>query len=405
MGVEHPPVVVVGIGADGWAGMSEAARAAVTRAQVVLGSRRQLTLVGDQPGELLEWPSPMLPSLPGLFDRLAGYRVCALASGDPMFYGLGSTLCRVLGPDRLEVIPHQSSVSLACARLRWNTQDVTVIRVVGRPLDRLRAVILPGRRLLVLTSDVRGPADIARVLTEQGYRRSVLTVLEQLGGPGERLCAGLAGSWNEPPGDPLAVVAVRCVPDLGTVALPRMSGLPDDAFDHDGQLTKREVRAMTLARLAPLPGQLLWDVGAGAGSVAIEWLRADDSCQAIAIERDPARAARIGRNAAMLGVPSLRVVIGAAPVALAGLETPDTVFLGGGVGAEGVLPGCWAALRSGGRLVANAVTLEAEAVLSSWYGAHGGSLTRIEIQRAVPIGSRTGWRPAMPVTQWVAEKP
>jgi precorrin-6B C5,15-methyltransferase / cobalt-precorrin-6B C5,C15-methyltransferase len=399
------PVVVVGIGADGWLGLSNPARAAVSGAEVVLGSRRQLALVGEQPGQLLDWPAPMLPSLPALFDRLAGRRVCALASGDPMFYGLGSTLCRVLGPDRLEIIPHQSSVSLACARLRWPNQDVTVLSVLGRPLDRLRALVAPGRLLLVLTSDALGPAQVARVLVEQGYRGSEVTVLEQLGGPGELLRSGLAGNWSEPPGDPLAVVAVRCVPDPGTVALPSTPGLPDDAFDHDGQLTKREVRAVTLARLGPVPGQLLWDVGGGAGSIAIEWLRAEESCQAIAIERDPARAARIRHNAAALGVPSVRVVIGAAPAVLDGLQTPDAVFVGGGVGTEGMLETCWTALRTGGRLVANAVTLDGEARLFEWYRDHGGSLTRIAIQRAAPVGARTGWRPAMPVTQWVGDKP
>ena len=396
---------MVGIGADGWSGLSARARSAISDAEVVLGSRRQLAMVGDQPGQLLEWPAPMVASLPALFDRLAGLKVCALASGDPMFYGLGSTLSRILGPEALLVVPHQSSVSLACARLRWPSHEVTVLSVVGRPLDRLRALIAPGRLLLVLTADALGPAQVASVLTEQGYRASEITVLEQLGGTAELLRFGVAGNWSEPPGDPLAVVAVRCLLDPGAVALPTTPGLPDDAYDHDGQLTKREVRAITLARLGPLPGQLLWDVGGGAGSVAIEWLRAEQSGRAIVIERDPVRAARIGRNAANLGVPALHVVTGAAPGALAELETPDAVFIGGGVGAEGVLETCWSALPSGGRLVANAVTLAGEATLLAWYAVTGGSLTKIDIQRAAPIGRLTGWRPAMPVTQWVGEKP
>ncbi|WP_028921132.1 bifunctional cobalt-precorrin-7 (C(5))-methyltransferase/cobalt-precorrin-6B (C(15))-methyltransferase [Pseudonocardia acaciae] len=398
-------VTVVGIGADGWTGLSPAARDAVAAAEVVLGSRRQLELVGDQPGELLQWPSPMLPALPALFEGMAGLRVCALASGDPMFFGLGATLCRVLGPDRIEVLPHASSVSLACARLRWPVQDVTVVSAVGRSLDRVRAHTAPGRRLLVLAPDAQGPAEVARVLTEQGYRGSELTVLEQLGGPAERVRTGRAGNWDEPPGDPLAVVAARCVADPGTVGLPLVPGLPDDAFEHDGQLTKREVRAVTLARLGPLPGQLLWDVGAGAGSIAIEWLRAEESGQAIAVEQDATRAARIGRNAAALGVPSLRVVVGRAPAALEDLEPPSAVFVGGGVTADGVLPACWEALGGGGRLVANAVTVQAEALLASWYERHGGSLTRLEVQRAAPVGRFTGWRPSLPVTQWVVDKP
>jgi precorrin-6Y C5,15-methyltransferase (decarboxylating) len=397
-------VVVVGIGADGVAGLSDAARGALGAAELVLGSVRQLELIGEHPGERLAWPSPMLPALPGLFERLRGRRVCALASGDPMFYGLGSTLSRVLGPDRLEIIPHPSSVSLACARMRWPVQEVTVLSAVGRPLDRLRRVLAPDRLVLVLVSEPDAPARVAGLLAEQGYRASELTVLEQLGGPAERVRRGRAGGWDQPPGDPLAVVAVHCLADPGSRPLSGVPGLPDDRFEHDGQLTKREIRAITLARLEPLPGQLLWDVGAGAGSVAIEWSRVEPSCRAIAIERDPVRGERIAHNAAALGVAAPELVIGAAPEALAGLPTPDAVFVGGGVSADGVLATCWESLASGGLLVANAVTVQAEVALAGWYGRHGGSLTRIELQRAGPIGGLTGWRPAMPVTQWAARK-
>jgi precorrin-6Y C5,15-methyltransferase (decarboxylating) len=401
-------VALVGIGADGWAGLSPASRAVMSSAEVILGSRRQLELLGERgtgQAQLIEWPSPLLPALPGLFERLAGRRLCALASGDPMLYGLGGTLCRVLGPDRIEVYPHVSSVALACARLCWPVQEVTVLSALGRSLDQLRGWVVPGRRILLLVPDADTPARVATVLTELGYRASELTVLEQLGGPTERIRAGRAGDWDLPPGDPLAVVAVRCVADPGTGALPRLPGLPDEAFDSDGQLTKREIRAVTLARLAPLPGQLLWDVGAGSGSVAIEWLRAEASASAVAVERDPARAERITRNAAALGVPALRVVVAAAPEALADLDQPDAVFVGGGLTAPGVLPACWSALRPGGRLVANAVTVTAEALLASWYADYGGSLTRLRVERATPLGGFAGWRPALPVTQWVVEKP
>jgi precorrin-6B C5,15-methyltransferase / cobalt-precorrin-6B C5,C15-methyltransferase len=404
-GEARPPVVVVGIGADGWAGLSGEARAELRDAEVVLGSARQLDLLEDVPGERRRWPSPLLPALPGLFDELAGRRVCALASGDPMFYGLGATLAGVLGPGRLRVLPMPSSMSLACARLGWPVQDTAVLSAVGRPLDRLRALLAPGRRLLVLTPGDPGPAAVARMVAGEGYGASELTVLAQLGGPAERVRSGRAGDWREPDGDPLAVVAVRCLADPDLEPLPGTPGLPDDAFEHDGQLTKREVRALTVARLAPLPGQLLWDVGAGAGSVAIEWLRAEPTCRALAVERDGTRADRIRRNAAALGVPGLRVVLGPAPAALDGLEPPDTVFVGGGVGVPGVLETCWSALRPGGRLVANSVTLRAENTLADWYERHGGSLTRVQIQRAAPVGGLTGWRPAMPVTQWVGEKP
>lgn len=397
------PVAVVGIGADGLAGLAPAARDAVAAAEVVLGGRRQLALLGDHPGRLVEWPSPMLPALPGLFERFSGARVCALASGDPMFYGLGATLARVLGPDRIEVHPHPSSLSLACARLRWAQQDVTVLSAVGRPLDRLRARLAPGRRLLVLVPDASGPASVARLLAEEGYEASELTVLEQLGGPDERIYAGKAGAWAHPPGDALAVVALHC--DAGAAGLPALPGLPDEVFEHDGQLTKREIRALTLANLAPLPDRLLWDVGAGAGSVAIEWLRAQPAGRAIAVERDPERADRIGRNAARLGVPELRVVRASAPEGLRDLEQPHVVFVGGGVTVPGVLETCWAALRPGGRLVANAVTVQSEALLGAWHADRGGSLTRLSVQRAAPVGRFTTWRPALPVTQWVADKP
>ncbi len=406
----EPPVAVVGIGADGWDGLSPAARRAVGGAEVLLGSRRQLELIGAVPGpaggpvERIEWPSPMLPALPGLFESLRGRRVCALASGDPMFHGLGATLGRLLGPDRLHVVPHPSSVALACARLGWPAHEVAVLSAVARPLDQVARLLAPGRRVLVLVADAGGPAAVARLLVERGWGPSTLTALEQLGGPRERLVAGHAEGWAHPPGEPLVLVGVVCRSAPGTVALAGVPGLPDDAYEHDGQLTKREVRAITLARLAPLPGQLLWDVGAGAGSVTVEWLRAEPTARAIAVERAPERAARIARNAARLGVPSVRVVTGAAPAVLDGLEPPDTVFVGGGVGAPGVLAACWAALGPGGRLVANAVTLEGEATLGEHYRRHGGSLTRIDIQRAAPVGGLTGWRPAMPVTQWVADR-
>ncbi|NMH99141.1 precorrin-6y C5,15-methyltransferase (decarboxylating) subunit CbiE [Pseudonocardia acidicola] len=399
------PVVVVGIGADGWDGLSAAAREAIAGADVLLGSGRQLDLVaGHARGERVVWPSPLVPALPGIVERHAGRRVCALASGDPMFFGLGATLARMLGPERLRVLPHPSSVSLACARLGWALDGVEVVSVVGRPPSRLRRVLAPGRRVLVLSSGADSPRQIASLLAVDGYGPSRLTVLEQLGGPAERRLEGTAADWPHPPGDPLNVVAVACRAAPGTRSLGEVPGLPDDAYDHDGQLTKREVRAVTLAHLAPRPGQLLWDVGAGAGSIAIEWMRAHPSCRAVAIESDPGRAAGIAANADALGVPGLQVVTGRAPAALAGLPVPDTIFIGGGVTREGVLEACWDALPAGGRLVANAVTLEAEAVLAAGYARWGGSLVRVAVQRASPVGGFTGWRPAMPVTIWTVEK-
>jgi precorrin-6B C5,15-methyltransferase / cobalt-precorrin-6B C5,C15-methyltransferase len=395
-------VSVVGIGADGWAGLAEPGRAAVGAADVVLGGPRQLDLVaGHTKAEARPWPSPMLPALPALFAELAGRRVCVLASGDPMLHGIGATLARVLGPERLAVVPHPSSVSLACARLGWPVDGVEVVSAVARPLARVRRVLAPGARLLVLSEDATTPAALAALLVDVGCGDSVMTVLAQLGGPAEHRTTGTARSWAHPPGDPLNVVAVECA---GPTGLGEVPGLPDDAYDHDGQLTKREVRAVTLAHLAPRPGELLWDVGAGNGSIAIEWLRAHPTCRAVAVEGDAERAARIAANAEALGVPQLRLVHGRAPEALAGLPTPDVVFVGGGITGPGVLDACWTALRPGGRLVANAVTLEAEAVVVAGRSRFGGDLTRVAVSRAAPLGGFTGWRPAMPVTIWSTGK-
>ncbi|MER7770640.1 precorrin-6y C5,15-methyltransferase (decarboxylating) subunit CbiE [Kitasatospora sp. NPDC096140] len=399
-----PPITVVGIGADGWPGLAATSRAALRDAEVVVGGPRQLDLLpaDEVTAERVPWPSPLRPAVPALFAAHADRRVAVLASGDPMFYGIGRTLAETLGAERLRVLPHPSSVSHACARLGWPLEATEVVSLVGRPLDTLALTLHPGRRLLVLSADAATPAAVAALLTARGYGTARLRVLEQLGSPAERHLDGPADGWPHPPGDALNLIAV----DLGDG--PRSSlvpGLPDAAYESDGQLTKRHVRAATLATLAPSPGELLWDVGGGSGSIAIEWLRAHRDCQAVSVERDPVRAERITRNAAALGVPRLRVVTGRAPAALAELPTPDAVFIGGGLTAPGLLDGCWAALRPGGRLVANTVTLESEALLTEWYRRHGGELVKLAVAHAVPVGGFTGWRQAMPVTQWSAVKP
>ncbi|MFJ1931444.1 precorrin-6y C5,15-methyltransferase (decarboxylating) subunit CbiE [Kitasatospora sp. NPDC088160] len=399
-----PPITVVGIGADGWPGLSTIGRAALRAAEVVVGGPRQLNLLphDEVAAERVPWPSPLRPAVPGLFAAHADRRVAVLASGDPMFHGIGRTLAETVGAGRLRVLPHPSSVSHACARLGWPLESTEVVSLVGRPLDTLALALNPGRRLLVLSADATTPAAVAALLTARGYGAARLRVLEQLGGPTERQLDGTADGWPHPPGDPLNIIAV----DLGDG--PRSSlvpGLPDAAYESDGQLTKRHVRAATLAALAPSPGELLWDVGGGSGSIAVEWLRAHRDCRAVSIERDPVRAERIARNAAALGVPRLRVVTGPAPAALAELPTPDAVFIGGGLTATGLLDSCWAALRPGGRLVANTVTLESEALLTEWYRRNGGELVKLAVAHAVPVGGFTGWRQAMPVTQWSAVKP
>lgn len=400
------PVTVVGIGADGWGGLTATAREALREAEVVIGGTRQLDLLPAAcPGRRVPWPTPLRPAVAGLLAAHAGRRIAVLASGDPFCYGIGRALSEECGPERLRVLPHPSSVAYACARLGWPQEDVDVVSLVGRPLAGLNRWLYDRRRLLVLSAGAHTPGEVAALLRERGFGPSALWVLEQLGGERERHRTGTADTWPDEPGDALNVIAVEC---RSTGLAPRLAavpGLPDDAYEHDGQLTKRRVRAATLAALAPAPGELLWDIGGGSGSIAIEWLRAHRACRALTVERDPVRAARIGRNAAALGVPALRVITGKAPDALAELPVPDAVFIGGGLTTPDLLETCWAALPGGGRLVANTVTLESEALLADWYRRHGGELVRIAVSRAVPVGGFTGWRQAMPVTQWAVTKP
>ncbi|MFE9368592.1 precorrin-6y C5,15-methyltransferase (decarboxylating) subunit CbiE [Streptomyces sp. NPDC006711] len=401
----RPDVTVVGIGADGWGGLGSRGREVLLAADVVVGGARQLALLPEEcRGERIAWPTPLKPAVPGIIEAHRGRRLAVLASGDPMFYGIGRTLTDVLGaPPR--VLPHPSSLSYACARLGWPVEETEAVTLVGRPAARLAAALHDGRRILVLSADARTPADVAALLRDRGFGPSRMRVLEQLGSPRERVVEGSAESWDAAPGDALNVVAVECRRAPDALRLGAVPGLPDDAYEHDGQLTKRHVRAATLGALAPAPGETLWDIGGGSGSIAVEWMRTHPSCRAVTVERDPVRAERIGRNADRLGVPALRVVAGAAPDALAQLPAPDAVFIGGGLTAPGLLDACWQALAPGGRLVANTVTLESEALLATWYRRYGGELVRLAVAHAVPVGGFTGWRQAMPVTQWAVVKP
>ncbi|WP_282696342.1 precorrin-6y C5,15-methyltransferase (decarboxylating) subunit CbiE [Streptomyces sp. CC208A] len=404
--VSAAAVSVVGIGADGWDGLPETSRSVLRAAEVLIGAPRQLDLLPEDacPGERIAWPSPLRPAVPGLLAAHEGRALAVLASGDPSFYGIARTLAETIGAHRLDVHPHPSSVSYACARLGWPLEAVETVSLVARPLDALRAALHPGRRVLLLGEGPETPARVAALLREAGWGGTRIRVLEQLGGPAERILDGTAADWPYERTDALHVLALDCVRDPGTLRLGATPGLPDEAYEHDGQLTKRYVRAATLAALAPAPGELLWDVGGGSGSIGVEWMRTHRDCRAIAVERSGERAARIARNAAALGVPALRVVTGPAPEALAGLPAPDAVFVGGGLTAPGLLDACWAALPPGGRLVANTVTLESEALLARWYGRHGGELIRLAVSAAVPVGGFTGWRAAMPVTQWSVTK-
>jgi precorrin-6B C5,15-methyltransferase / cobalt-precorrin-6B C5,C15-methyltransferase len=399
-------VALVGIGADGWSGLTQSAIAQIEMAGVVVGGQRQLALLPDVIlAERVPWPSPLRPAVQELVGRHRSRGLVVLASGDPMLFGIGRALVEEVGPQNLRVIPHPSSISMACARLGWPVEDVDVVSLVGRPLASLTTSLHDRRRLLVLSSGAATPAAVARLLTEKGFGGSTLTVLDQLGAPDEGRRSGVAKNWGAALGHPLNVVAVECLLGPQGVRLGLAAGLADTAYEDDGQLTKREVRAVTISSLAPAPGELLWDIGGGAGSIAIEWMRANRTCRAIAIESDTERAARIGRNAEALGVPGLRVVIGRAPTALAELPSPDAIFIGGGLTAEGTIETAWAALKPGGRLVANTVTLESEALLARWYARCGGELLRLANSRAKAVGGFTGWQQAMPVTQWSVTKP
>ena len=397
-------VTVVGIGADGWSGLDAARREAIEAADVLLGGDRHLTLVpASITAERISWPHPLRDRLPTLLDAHRGRRIVALASGDPLVAGIATTFIDLLGPDAVEVLPAISSISLARARMNWPAETVTVLREY-RELPRHLG---PGNRILVLSADATTPDAAARLLTEAGFGDSDFVVLENLGGTDETRVDGVASQW-EPGAGPLNVIAITCAGGFDG-AQPAIAswapGLPDDAFDHDGQLTKRDLRASALARLAPAPGQLLWDVGAGAGSIGIEWMRSHPTCRAIAVEAREDRAKRTAENAVHLGVGSLRVVVGHAPEALTDLAQPNAIFVGGGATDDGVLDACWAALRPGGRLVVHGVTLETERVLTDRHAAHGGELTRHHVEHAAPIGSFTGWKPARAVVQWAVSKP
>jgi len=395
---------IVGIGEDGVDGLSQGARTLIESAEIVFGGARHLALAAPLiRGQVKPWPAPFSLAV-GEVIGMRGRRVCVLASGDPFFYGVGATLAAHVPPEESWVIPAPSAFSLAAARMGWAIPETILLSVHGRVLDRIRPHLHSGARILALTSDADGPAALARLLIETGFGQSQLTVLEALGGTHERVRTARAGSFDLTGIAALNTVAIDVVADPGARILAYTPGLADDLFEHDGQITKREIRAVTLSALAPKRGELLWDVGAGSGSVAIEWMLADPSLSAIAVEARADRAARISRNAAAFGVPDLSVVEGTAPEALAGLAAPDAIFLGGGANAPGVFETCIEALRPGGRLVANAVTLETESELIARHAARGGTLTRIAVSRADRIGNKTGWRPAMPVTQWIWEK-
>jgi len=398
-----PWLAIVGLGEDGLEGLTPAARSLVDNAEALVGGERHLAMVPQDGRERLTWTSPLMDLVAEIEGR-RGQRICVLATGDPMAYGIGVTLAKRVPRDEMTVLPAPSAFSLAAARLGWSLDETEVLTLHGRPLAMLQAYLQPGAKLLILSENGKTPGQVAELLCQRGYGESGLTVLEHMGGPREEAIEGTAATWGARETADLNTLAVACVAGADALLLPRTPGMPDEAFVHDGQMTKREVRAATLAALAPVAGQRLWDVGAGCGSIAVEWMRAAPRAEAVAIERKKERVAMIAANASALGTPKLEIVTGEAPAALEGLAPPDAVFVGGGATTEGLFEACWSALQPGGRLVANAVTLEGEQALVAWRRRIGGNLVRIAVSRAEPVGPFTGWRPLMPVTQFQAQK-
>ncbi|SDT05579.1 precorrin-6y C5,15-methyltransferase (decarboxylating) subunit CbiE [Bradyrhizobium canariense] len=398
-----PWLSILGIGEDGLAGLSAAARELLAGADLVAGGRRHLALVASLGKPTFEWETPFAASIPKLLAH-RGKRVVALCSGNPFWFGAGSVIAEALPLAETVVVPAPSSFAWAAARLGWRLEETITLGLHARPIELLRPHLRTGARLIVLARDGAAPAQIAAYLNGIGFGPSRLTLLEALGGPRERIRGATAAEFALGDVKSTVAVAIEAVAELGAVVIPRVAGLPDELFGHDGQLTKREIRAVSLSTLAPRGGELLWDVGAGSGAIGIEWLLAHPANRAIGIETRDDRLGTARANARALGVPHYDLRLGTAPDALKGLPTPEAVFVGGGASRAGVLDAVWQALPPGGRLVVNSVTLETEAILIAWQARHGGALLRLAIERAGPVGGLTGWRPAMPVVQWSVTK-
>lgn len=399
-----PWLSLVGLGEDGRAGLCAEALAALESAEIVFGGERHLKLIGDVPGEARPWPQPFRNALPAILAE-KGRNVCVLATSDPFHYGIGAGLTKAVPAAEMRVIPQLSSFSMACTRMRWPQEECGLVSLHGRALQRIIPFLQPGARVLALSWDDSTPLAVAQLMSARGFGESTITVLETIGGPNERIRQARADAFTLDGIVPLNLLAIEVVASRDARILPLATGLSDDWFEHDGQLTKADIRAITLSALAPRAGELLWDIGAGSGSIGIEWSLRHRHNRAIAFEERPERAARIARNRLALGAPPLEVVEGKAPESFAGKASPDAVFIGGGLTDPGVFEAAFTALKPRGRLVANAVTIEGEARLAGLFSVHGGNLRRIGVSHLDPIGTMHGWRAAMAVTQWRVVKP
>ena len=399
-----PWLSVVGIGEDGLSAVPPAGRVLIDSAELLIGGDRHLAMIPDDHKAIrMTWRSPLTDTLDDI-RQYEGRAVCVLASGDPMSFGIGVTLGKAFGGAAMTVLPAPGAFSLAASRLGWSLEDTVRLTAHGRPLSLITSHIEPGARLLILSENGYTPGEIAGLLIAEGYGRSKLTALEHLGGEEERHVSATAREWPKEPTADLNTLSVECIPEPGATILYRGPGLPDDAFHHDGQLTKQEVRAATLSKLMPRKGATLWDVGAGCGSVAIEWMRMGGN--AVAIERNQTRCRMIARNATKLGTPFLDLIEGPAPDAFDQIDgAPDAIFLGGGVSNTGLAEACWERLKPGGVFVANAVTIESEILLAQLRDGWGGEMAKIAVSKLKPVGPYYSWRPSMAVTQFAARKP
>ncbi len=395
---------IIGMGEDGFDGLSAAAKSALENAEFIIGSERLFAMLPPLKAQSHIWPQPFSAFCNEIQNFKTGPTVL-LATGDPMNFGVARKLFELMPHGEIQVIPHLSAFSLAAAQLGWSIPDCDCFTIHGRPAANLEAFIQPGAKLLFLTQDQTSIAEACRRLVARGFEKSDVCVLENLGGPRERITHFNANAIPAINWSPLNTLAITCVASAGAKIFSRVAGLPDTAFTHDGQLTKREVRAVTLAALSPAPDQLLWDIGAGCGSVAIEWMRSTRGCEAIAVEHNADRLAMIAINADQLGTPRLKIVRGKAPEALHNLPPPHAVFIGGGIAEAGVFETCWQALKPAGRMVANVVTIEGEMHLFDLHEKYGGDLLRIDVARLESVGTFRALKPKMPVTQWHVIKP
>ncbi|KKJ75985.1 precorrin-6Y C5,15-methyltransferase [Kiloniella litopenaei] len=400
-------LTILGIGEEGLDSLTPVARRLLDQAKVLVGGERHLAMLGNDQREQMAWTSPFSSMVEKVLDR-RGEDICILASGDPMCFGVGATFSKRIPVSEMLVVPGISSYSLACSRLGWVMMDVDMLTLHGRPLSLLHPHVQPGAKLLMLSENGTTPAEVASLLTDRGFGDSKITVLEHMGGEKEQVLDGVAHCWSYPACADLNTIAVECIATHRAEILPTVPGLPDDAFVHDGQLTKKIVRSATLSALMPMAGQVLWDLGAGCGSISIEWMRAARGTKAVAVERDQERLSSIAANAQALGTPFLSIKEGELLSVLGELmkqeQRPDAIFVGGGATSDGLFDLCWQALKPGGRFVANVVTLEGEMKLFEWHKKVGGELNRIAVSQASPIGPYHGWRAAMPVTQYAVTK-